>query len=277
MQPQDTTPMQLPLHGFAEVEYLAVVDDLGPVGELPNYKVTASQPRYVRASNGQEYIIKGPRITPDHPFVGVNEFVVTKLASYLGLPVLDYRILRMGDSLCFASAWMDGSTFYPQITGDIFAQCVNREAVYKLIAFDCWISNTDRHDGNLIARKPRPQKTSQDCPALVLNDHGHSMMQPKQNPQHLDARKTTRATECVRLPFLAQAIVSYDLFEHAVTAMEQLSEELIRISLREVPDAWINPDERELVAQFLLHRQSHLRDILNSDRTLFPALKEKTL
>ena len=67
-----------------------VVDDFGPVG------AGASQAHTVLAENGQEYIIKGPSLVPNHPHVAANEYVAARLGQSIGLPILDFTIVEFG-------------------------------------------------------------------------------------------------------------------------------------------------------------------------------------
>jgi len=142
---------------------MRVLDDLGAIGR------GASAAHYVLAENGIEYIIKGPSFTPQHPYVAANELLAALIARQLGLPILDFAVVQMGQDLFFASAFMQGGTFHPQIRTDLFDRCENKERVYGMLVFDAWICNIDRHDGNLLVRTTR--RGGQEHTTLLLNDH----------------------------------------------------------------------------------------------------------
>ena len=103
------------------VGFVKVVEDYGPIGR------GASKAHYVLAENGSNYIVKGPTLTPEHPYVAANEIITASLAEQLGLPVLDSRIALLGDTFVFASAYMSEGTFYPDTTESLFNMCSNRD------------------------------------------------------------------------------------------------------------------------------------------------------
>ena len=105
----------------AGAQRLRIIDDFRPVGQ------GASAARYVLAENGSEYLIKGPVLTPQYPFVAANEHVAAELAEALGLPILDHQIVQYSGQACFASSRMPSGTFYPYIDANLFALCENRD------------------------------------------------------------------------------------------------------------------------------------------------------
>jgi len=154
---------------------LRVTEDYGSVGQ------TATAPHYVRAENGEEYLMKGTSFSPGHPYCAANELVVTRLAETLGLPVLNHAILEMRGELFFGSRWMERPTFYPQIDAQLFQKCGNKDRVYDLAAFDVWVCNRDRHHENLLVRrKSRPDGTEENW--LLLNDHSHCPLAGGEHP-----------------------------------------------------------------------------------------------
>lgn len=88
---------QLALLGSGDVPMLHVVDDYGEVGQ------GASRAHYVLAENGNEYIIKGPALTPNHQFVAANELVAARIAGALGLPLLEFCVVELSGKLYFGA------------------------------------------------------------------------------------------------------------------------------------------------------------------------------
>lgn len=269
--------VQLSFEGFEGVQHEEVMVDYGPVGDLPDKRLTASKPRYVLASSGQEYIIKGPSITPSDPFVGVNEYLSVQLARYLGLPVLPFSLVNYQDQLCFGSAWMNKDEYYPKMSPEIFQKSANREIVYKLIPFDCWVANEDRHDENLLARRHVNRQSGEEVVTLLLSDHGYCLMRPGITPATLKSRLSFTAGQCIRLQYLSDAVISKELLDMGVSAIENLSEELIQLAIRHIPDQWLAQQDREQMFEYLLDRRKSLRALLNAERDRFPALKGETL
>lgn len=250
--------------------YLTIDDDYGAIGQ------GASQAHYVRAENGHEYIIKGPDLSPYHPYVAANEFIAASLATALGLPLLDFRIVSMSGRLYFASSWMQKDTFCPFATADLFQQCRNKDRVYDMILFDAWICNTDRHHQNLIIRRVKSRQDIEDRYLLVLNDHSHCLVLPGQTPSFLPTLVDSSLRNYMRseLDFIRQAIIDPVLVANSLGMIESLLEEIIVNIVRELPDEWlINGSDREDFLRFLLDRRSKLREVLDRDKSLFPNLR----
>lgn len=259
-QPPLFLPKRVQSSGF-----LHVIDDYGPMGR------TASAPHYVRVENGQEYVVKGPSLEPSGRYVAANEVIAVGLADRLGLPVLDHRIVLMGNDLLFASAYMTDGTFYPEITEGLFDECLNRESVYDLVAFDTWLCNVDRHTQNLLVREHRDKSKT-----LLLNDHGHCLSRPGRTPTGLAELLGTRPSShhYVRINFIRRHIRAWDRLQSAIKRIENLHHEAIRLTVRAVPEAFLTDDEVELTETFLLERRAELRRVFEDDKLYFDAIEE---
>lgn len=254
------------LGGVAGPSPLGILDDYGPVGK------GASQAHYVLAENGSEYIVKGRQFSPGHAYVATTEMVTASLADFVGLPVLDHRLVCMGSELFFGSAWMPSGSFAPAVTPSLLDQCVNRDRIYEIVAFDVWVCNIDRHQENLIVRETRGRAGTV-VRSLLLNDHSHCFIRPGETPAILPSRtgEPFRA-EFVRLDFVRDRILDPGRLGKAVQAMEALSDASIEAVVRSVPDAFLSTAERRLMYQFIKVRRSQLRTIITDARSLFPNL-----
>lgn len=205
------------LEGFSEPlrpKRLSVHTDFGYVGE------GASGARYVLAENGSEYLIKGPTLSPDNPFVAANELVAAYLGQALGLPMLDFGIVEMGSNEFFASSWMPPGSFYPAIRADLLARCENRDRVYDLVVFDAWLCNRDRHAGNLIVRVNR-RRGEPDRLFMLLNDHSHCLLPPLRRPFQLPLLVNSRAADYAKhLDFVCAAVTDLGRLADALDAVE---------------------------------------------------------
>jgi len=246
--------------------FLAVVDDLGAVGR------GVSNAHFAQAMNGSEYIVKGRVFAPGEPYAAANELIAVRMAEAMGLPCLDHRILRMGGDLLFASARMPGDSFYETFTQELFDRCVNRHCVYDLVAFDFWLYNNDRHEGNLLARKmksapgdPMPSLT------MLLNDHSRCLMKPLTPPAQLQG--WLRDTHgCVRLPYLSHAILDVGLLSMAIRKCEAMPDDRIYRVVRSVPNQMLAEEEKVAVEGFLTGRKRILRDLFREERFMFTRL-----
>jgi hypothetical protein len=245
---------------------LPIVDDYGPIGR------GASAARYVLASNGSEYLIKGPNLTPAHRNVAANEFVAVRLADLVGLPVLDHRILEMEGQLFFGSGWMQQASFYPQITEDLFKRCHNRQQAYELVVFDSWICNVDRHQENLVVRHIHGKAGSGDRHLLLLNDHSHCLIQPGQAPNDLKRLLASTPANYIRLDFVKTAITEPAKVRRAIDKMLAVESEDIKGLTQSIPDEFLPDGGREIIEEFLFERRSRLRTLFRNARATFSNL-----
>jgi hypothetical protein len=246
---------------------LPIHTDYGPIGE------GASQAHVVLATNGTEYLVKGPCFTPGHQFVAVNKFISALLADQVGLPVLDSRLIDVNGHLCFGSHYLPRGSFYPHITADLLAQCVNRECVYKMVVFDAWILNTDRHSGNLLVRVSTPRGAQTPEHFLLLNDHSHALVPPGEQCQFLASRIAEPVCTFVHLDFIAAAITSSARLDEALRKIESFTDQMIDATLAVVPmRLWPDVQCRNVIHDFLRQRRDCLRSLFRQAQC-FPNLE----
>lgn len=231
--------------------------DLGPIGK------GASRGRVVIAENGEEYLIKGPSLTPDHPTVGANEWIAVRLAAMLGLPVQDHVIAAKGDNLFFGSRFMPDTSFFPALTETILKQCENRERTYDVVVFDVWLINPDRHEENLIARRVKGSKAH----ALMLNDHSHLLVNPL-GPATVDqlmGKVSASARPYVRQSCISASIEDPARLDAALNRVEGLSEGEIRSTVATTPPELLSSAAQDTCADFLVERRARLRASVEKD------------
>ena len=255
---------QLPLIGAGDVPLLRVIDDYGEVGQ------GASRAHYVLAENGSEYIIKGPALTPEHTLVGANELIAARIAGALGLPVLDFCVVELNGKLYFGSSWMQKPTFYPHTTEDLLDRCDNKARVYDLVAFDVFVCNVDRHEGNLLVRRHSGVKKERHL--LLLNDHSHCMVLPNESASVLSGRIGDPPAGYVRLDFVKRAISDVKMFRAAIDRIAGLTDtDIVRI-IQTTPDDLLPDKHRGMYSAFLRGRRSRLLDVIRTDVSIFPNL-----
>jgi len=251
---------------------LRVEDDYGPVG------AGVSNAHCVMAENGQEYIAKGPCFAPYHPHVAANEYVAARLANAIGLPILDFRILEMGGNLLFAAGWMDKGTFCPQTTRELFAKCQNRDRVYDLVVFDCWINNTDRHQENLLVREIRSRGAPEPRHMLLCNDHSHCLVRPNEQTTDLAGRLEAAPVSHPGLAFVAEAVTKSARLAEALDRAARVPDDTIKAAFREMPASFLpSAQDGQLMCQYLVERRDRLADIFRTHRATFNRLDGGTL
>lgn len=246
---------------------LAVIDEYAP---LPG----ASNARYVLADDENEYVMKGPSLSPSNPLVAANEWVAVRLLDALGLPILDHRILKKGRDLFFGSAYMQAGSYSDFLTAQLFAKCDNRDDIYAIVTFDIWLVNHDRHNQNLIVRhlrKPNPPNQ------LFPNDHSHLLV----NESPIAPKRTADLMGClndpparfVSLPFIRESIVNAEMLSAAIARIEALPEQTIRSAVASTPTALLPAADRAIYADFLVRRRRKLKSVVQNGRRAFPKLE----
>lgn len=219
-------------------------------------------------------------MTPNERHVGANELVSGLLASEMGLPVLDVRVLSMGGDVLAGSTWM-GGRFHPYMDATLFEECINRYHVYGIVVFDLWVCNTDRHEGGLIARcsgtetPGRKQQCGWDRHALILNDHSHCLLPDNRETTYFGSllNHRDRVGEFVQLPFLLDAIQSPEMLGQAIGRAEAIPNEMLEGIIRQVPDALLPAEDKPAWVEFLSARRDRLREIVTASRRSFRNLE----
>lgn len=178
-----------------------------------------------------------------------NELVVATLAKDYGLPVPDCYLavvpkgvlsvskgptISSGEHLTFASADMQTPNLAQRISADPTLQSAIYDELKKwnslggLYAFDTWVANIDRHQGNLLF---------EGIGKVWLIDHGHCLTGPNWNPGSLvpdavvhnqlkdwmtphltEAEKKKRSEESERLAALLSSFLPSEVISRSRTA-----------------------------------------------------------
>lgn len=248
--------------------------DATPVAVIDEYEKLpgASNARYVLADDGKEYVMKGPTLSPNNPFVAANEWIAVRLAEELGLPVLDHRILKRGRDLFFGSAYMQAGSYSPELTAQLFAKCDNRDAIYMVVAFDIWLINHDRHNENLIVRhfrKPRPPNQ------LFPNDHSHLLVNESSPRLSSELKKCLddAPARFVTLQFVRESIINPTMLSDAIGRIEAVADRTIQSVVASTPISLLPTEDRAIYADFLIRRRRKLRVVVQNGRHAFPKLE----
>lgn len=243
-----------------------VWDDYGPVG------AGASLAHYVLAENGNEYIIKGPSLTPAHRYVAANELLAARIGGALGLPVLDHCVVEHGGRFFFGSSWMQKPTFYTNTTPDLFKRCSNRHRAYEIVVFDILLCNVDRHSGNLLVRRTKAGEH-----LLLMNDHSHCLVLPGEDAPVLTGRLGSPASQYVHLPFVREEIRDVALLRDSIQLLTGLADEDMIALTEEMPDEFLSRSDRSTYSDFLCQRSASLLNIIGAELSLFPNLNGSSL
>lgn len=242
--------------------HLGILADLGPVGQ------GASSARVVLAENHDEYLIKGPNLSPKHRHAGTNEFLCAHLAAALGVPTLDSRLLAFEGKTVFARRFLHkDDTWYDGLTEALFASCDNRNRVYALVVFDSFVLNADRHEGNFVVRERRQGATWRRD--LLATDHDRCLIPPGQDAVGLANEVNSSVGRYARIGYLNRAITSIDLLAQVLATVESLQDEWLQALAELVPPEWCDAEARHHLASFLIDRRDCLRGHFQQARNLF--------
>jgi hypothetical protein len=254
---------QLPVFSSPD-HWPTIVDDLGPTPD------GASGARYALASNQREYVIKGPSLQGGNPYIGTNELICALLGRLLDLPILPFKLVRQHEELFFASERLRSGAF-DFLTREVFYQCDNRDRAYDLVVFDAWVLNSDRYSRNLLAQRERIRYRTHRL-RMLFNDHSHALLEPPRQPHQLALYVRTSASSYTKLDFIRDAIIDPSQLRAALEKIEHLTDDSIRTCIQMTPEAWLNPQGRQLVEDFLLRRRDQLRDSFNATPRKYAAL-----
>ena len=190
-----------------------------------------------------------------------NEYVCNRLALALGLPVPPGAFIRTVDrSVAFVSLRFGSLTesIPPVIPADLARD--QPLVAGGIIAFDCWIRNSDRHTGNLAYRKGVIPPTMFDH-GLCLGGESRSGIAGLSNeiskpgyPHCLSAHiKTARHLENWLTTIKALPLVT----------MTSILEEVVSVNL-------LTSREAKMITAFLRHRQMHLHSVLQQTLSHLP-------
>lgn len=216
---------------------------------------------------------------PEGPHVLAAEFVGTRLAGAMGLPILDWHVfhydgfpeirLPSGNSAQAGSAWITRKVegFVWSGHADDLAAVSNQCDIAKLVLFDQWVLNCDRY---------------QPAPPPKFRQNLHNVFFSREDSEtgkfRLLAMDQTHIFTCggelrpdlARLDKVRDPL-AYGLFPGfgkilrredavaAVTAMAGVDEGIIRTIVREIPPDWeVSREVREAMIDFLLQRRNWL-------------------
>lgn len=248
-------------------------------------KKGASQPLYMLCDDGQDYVVKFPK--PDWPRALANEGVGAELLARLSLPAPAAAIVVVGQKLIEVSDVLrrrgigPGEYFGTQrianaldlsdaISKQLHPSMIeNRPQAGGVIAFDNWVRNTDRNDGNVLLAGVR------DTPGprfhLYAIDHGLILTGHAWTVESLGTAWSDRTVAPCH-PFLASCVWEPAEFDSCCRAIEAAAVDGIKECVKSLPESWALSDgERVAVVSFLASRRGLVREVLNG----FPLMADK--
>lgn len=247
-----------------------------------------AQSHLMQCKDGHYYVVKF-RNNPQHERVLANEFLATKLAEHIGLPVPAAEIVDVSSQLVADTTELTVVLGSQQIACEAGLQCGSRYAVNPtegqvfdylppealarvrnldtfagILALDKWTCNAD---GRQVAfwRKLREKKYS-----AAFIDQGYCFNAGEWTFPDFPLRGVFPRNE------VYCGVKGWDSFEPWLTRIEELRDECVWKAAGQIPPQWYGAawDELEGLVDKLLQRRRLVRDLIlafrNSARRPFP-------
>lgn len=249
------------------------------VAELPSDAVRrdggSRDSRILLASDMTEYYAKSPVLMPGHPYLGANEFVVTRLARMIGIPTRATEVIRWGGELYVGSSLIENDRKMTGVlTPQTWARLRNAPAVaYDLVVLDGWTLNADRHCGNWLGGV-----LAGGVGYFLANDHDAALLAPGVQPSTLHRIVgEPLAAHYFRCDVVRGAIDDRQRLRAAVARATRIDDASLTVVVGQTPDEWLSPDDKIDVLSFLSQRRDLLEDLFAAcDASVFPNLGKET-
>ena len=264
---------------------LDAIVDHGPV--CPD-RETWSRPRHIRASDGNEYVVK-IRNGGNGSKSFFNEFVASNIALMVGLPAAEPVIINLGAKFIdetedLKNAQIEPGAYYATKYHDRAytisdgerlrirpSSIVNLDDVPAFVIFDIFVHNKDRNSGNTILI---PLNGGNSGYRYLLIDHGHCFGGPA---WRVDSASDL-AYELGGVLWYTNSVTDESDFVAPATQMARLSEADIDAARDGLPDEWdITTDEYKALRNSMSSRSLDMMlDTVRDNMSIFAILKGPT-
>jgi hypothetical protein len=217
---------------------------------------TASAPRWCTMSGVAKVGSANQR------YVVPNEFICGRLGLMIGLPVPPGVVVRTdSNDLAYVALRFGkkGELPPPVIANDVVQD--NPSMAAGVIAFDCWVYNTDRHPGNLAY--------SRNGVDLAVFDHSHALLgsSPANGQNHLAVNRDTPVVSACLAPW----VTTTKYFQRWTHRIDAVPDDLIEDIVRTVTcEGGLTSDESNAVVDFLRSRKARVLSLLQQAEAQMP-------
>jgi hypothetical protein len=209
---------------------------------------------------------------PIGPYIVANEWICSRLASHIGLPVPQAALITVTDQfiqatpqlrsvtgnnhlpeagLQFGSAWIDNATqfFSQEEVVAALDHITNRDCVAGIMLFDRWLLNADRHAQNLL-RVPQNGMMR-----IIMLDHGHCLG----INGHSEWVSNFSPVEAKLGVHLLHSLATPESNLHWSSVIASVDDRFIGEVVRSLPSEWkIGHEARGRLANYLCGRKTRL-------------------
>lgn len=219
------------------------------------------------------------------PHVLATDWVGTHLANWLGLSTFDIAILPLDedDSFdlprgysakpgpAFAARAMNGEPWGN--SGLQLDVLVNPDDISRLVVFDTWTLNCDRHHHNLDARRPNPDNvylSSEDVEPgkrkMIAMDHGLCFIRSGEDltPKLANIDKTKDDNVFGLFPNFRDRL-SQEVVENSIVRLQEMEADIADKILNTIPDEWeVSSDTRNAWSTLICTRANYVAENISS-------------
>ena len=211
------------------------------------------------------------------------EFVGTQLAGWFGLKIADFAILDLPQEACFdlprnaktepgpafVSRHVDGATWGG--TEEELRNLENPGDITRLVVFDTWVRNCDRHPPDLNKRKPNYANVylaSTDRPTrsrLLAIDQTHCFDCGRDLTTRVaEIANTNDARTYGLFPAFSPFVSPFEL-TWCASMLRQLTADEVHTIVEGIPAAWdVAPLARTALCELICRRATYLADRISS-------------
>ena len=233
-------------------------------------------PYVVWCNDGKKYVVKFPG-NPNGDKALINEFIASRLCEYLGLPIMDYKLISVKrenytDDMNQEIMPIEGTAFgtiYDDylltiLNSDEIRKATNNNDAIKILIFDLLIGNYDRNKGNLmISSKTRK---------IIMIDHTHifnigviwdGYQLKRLEKENFDTQKLSQFNYKNIIDSIVYNEQFYLELNKFVQKVKNIDRNYVKGILNELPNDWVvNEFEKESIIDFIVNRFLRVEEVL---------------
>ena len=251
---------------------------------LPTKIPSSTSPCHVITDVGNAYL-KLPNNPQGTPTV-ISEFIGTQLAEWFGLPTFEYALMTVSEAelypdradltspiTVFATREEDGEKW--QGSADELKLIVNAKDISRLVVFDTWVGNYDRHSKHMRAGEEAEHRNdgnvflSTDAERgklkLKVYDHTHCHFAILVASPDVDLHQKITDDAVYGLFPEFRPFINRPSVQSAIHQLGQMNQEIARQVVQAVPGEWLDRQEiRDKLAEFIKSRSEFLCQYIES-------------
>lgn len=231
-------------------------------------------------SDGKKYVVKWNGSEKDRAKEVVNEYVVSKLAGHLSLPVVPFELVYIPDEFIMQTPelhskkyifrsgthigclFIENSLDFKTVLGAFpsVGEVKNSDMLAGMIVFDHWVYNIDRTKSNLLLER-----------LSEGNYHVHMIDQGKcfpggynWNAKTLSQTQKDKFNYQVTYQWAFSLLTQEDILSF-INKIYYFSNELIYEVIQSIPEDWeVSNEERQALYNYLVEYKNHLPNIMTN-------------